>query len=162
MIRRCRHCRREVLVAIDDAGDEVELDPDPDLEGKAVVFVEVKRDPATRSLTHTKRARVVADRSRYLMPLWRLHRDTCEKVWSACRRTSATPRYQRLFPGWLCCGCRAYNGFQRLHCRSCGHESCFAVDGEDEVFRIHVAAGQCDRITQAQRLSLRRARGAAN
>ncbi len=41
-----------------------------------------------------------------------------------------------LFPGWLCCKCRVYNGYQRLHCKGCQHPSCFAVTSDAELLPI--------------------------
>jgi hypothetical protein len=29
-----------------------------------------------------------------------------------------------LVPGWLCCGCRTYNGLHRSRCKHCGHLPC--------------------------------------
>lgn len=30
-----------------------------------------------------------------------------------------------LVPGWGCCRCRCYNGYQRTNCRNCGHPPCY-------------------------------------
>ena len=29
-----------------------------------------------------------------------------------------------VLPGWVCCGCRIYNGAQRPECKNCGHVYC--------------------------------------
>lgn len=33
-------------------------------------------------------------------------------------------RLPHVVPGWGCCQCRAYNGYQRLLCKNCGHMHC--------------------------------------
>jgi hypothetical protein len=30
-----------------------------------------------------------------------------------------------VFPGWGCCQCHAYNGYQRSNCRRCDHPHCY-------------------------------------
>ena len=32
-----------------------------------------------------------------------------------------------LAPGWICCGCRTYNGLQRSECKFCGYTRCASV-----------------------------------
>jgi len=34
-------------------------------------------------------------------------------------------RGSHVVPGWGCCRCRCYNGYQRATCRSCGHPCCY-------------------------------------
>lgn len=41
-----------------------------------------------------------------------------------CRRRD---HQQGLFPGWLCCSCSVYNGYQRAACKQCGHAPCYTV-----------------------------------
>lgn len=38
-----------------------------------------------------------------------------------CKIIEETPN---LAPGWVCCGCRCYNGNQRAECKHCGHTRC--------------------------------------
>ena len=60
-------------------------------------------------------------------------------------------------PGWFCCQCRVFNGFQRVRCKRCSHESCFATSSED-VFIIHRTGGESvyvDTIHQSEREKLR-------
>lgn len=37
------------------------------------------------------------------------------------------PLNPNLDEGWLCCGCRTYNGVHRVACRCCTHERCDVV-----------------------------------
>lgn len=39
-----------------------------------------------------------------------------------------------VMPGWGCCRCRVYNGLQRSHCKSCGHERC-SIEVPDTIAR---------------------------
>ena len=32
-----------------------------------------------------------------------------------------------IFPGWICCVCRIYNGYQRATCKTCDHPPCYTV-----------------------------------
>ncbi len=34
-------------------------------------------------------------------------------------------RDDHVVPGWCCCNCHAYNGYQREQCRICGHSPCY-------------------------------------
>jgi hypothetical protein len=34
-------------------------------------------------------------------------------------------------PGWGCCRCRCYNGYQRAACRHCGHAPCYPTEGRE-------------------------------
>jgi hypothetical protein len=43
-----------------------------------------------------------------------------------CRHVRAT----HVVPGWGCCRCRCYNGYQRQVCRNCGHPRCYDTSGE--------------------------------
>lgn len=52
---------------------------------------------------------------------------------TACKRFDDS---KAVFPGWLCCKCRVYNGYQRLRCKACRHPSCFEVTNPDELFPI--------------------------
>lgn len=36
-----------------------------------------------------------------------------------------------MVPGWGCCKCRTYNGYQRSRCRLCGHPHCYAEVGKE-------------------------------
>jgi hypothetical protein len=38
-------------------------------------------------------------------------------------------RSEHIVPGWGCCKCRVYNGYQRAACRSCGHVPCYLLEG---------------------------------
>lgn len=31
---------------------------------------------------------------------------------------------ESIFPGWVCCACRCYNGLQRSNCKRCDHVQC--------------------------------------
>ena len=37
-------------------------------------------------------------------------------------------RDDHVVPGWGCCQCRCYNGYQRVACRNCGHPPCYPTD----------------------------------
>lgn len=39
-------------------------------------------------------------------------------------------RLEHVVPGWGCCQCRTYNGYQREACRACGHRACYDREGE--------------------------------
>jgi hypothetical protein len=39
-------------------------------------------------------------------------------------------RGTHVVPGWGCCRCRVYNGYQRDNCRACGHPACYLKTGE--------------------------------
>jgi hypothetical protein len=41
-----------------------------------------------------------------------------------CVRISAT----HIVPGWGCCQCMMYNGYQRETCRKCGHRPCYEFE----------------------------------
>ncbi len=32
--------------------------------------------------------------------------------------------HKHVMPGYICCGCRVYNGLQRTICKDCGQTSC--------------------------------------
>ncbi len=50
-----------------------------------------------------------------------------------------------IFPGWICCRCRRYQGFQRETCVDCGHEPCYpSSEGEELPIGVLVPAGQGD------------------
>jgi hypothetical protein len=34
-------------------------------------------------------------------------------------------RNDHVVPGWICCKCRIYNGYQREVCRNCHHAACY-------------------------------------
>jgi hypothetical protein len=38
-------------------------------------------------------------------------------------------RGSHVVPGWGCCCCRVYNGYQRSNCRACSHQACYPTDG---------------------------------
>jgi len=38
-------------------------------------------------------------------------------------------RLPHVVPGWGCCQCRAYNGYQRALCKNCGHMHCYDSGG---------------------------------
>ena len=40
-------------------------------------------------------------------------------------------RGSHVVPGWGCCRCRGYNGYQRSHCRVCGHPSCYETTSHE-------------------------------
>lgn len=37
-------------------------------------------------------------------------------------------RMSNVVPGWACCKCRMYNGYQRHECRGCGHVPCYETE----------------------------------
>jgi hypothetical protein len=43
--------------------------------------------------------------------------------------TCAHVRASHVVPGWKCCQCRTYNGYQRPWCRNCGHLACYDRGG---------------------------------
>jgi hypothetical protein len=45
-------------------------------------------------------------------------------VGAVCRHV----RGSHVFPGWGCCKCSVYNGYQREACRNCGHPPCYPTD----------------------------------
>ncbi len=50
-----------------------------------------------------------------------------------CRRTDEVRNGTiTMFPGWGCCQCRTYNGFQRYVCKSCSHPACFPLNSPTE------------------------------
>jgi hypothetical protein len=51
-----------------------------------------------------------------------------------CKRIDDLPR---LVPGWGCCQCRRYNGYQRKVCKFYGHAACFTYK-PDEVVPVAV------------------------
>ena len=34
-------------------------------------------------------------------------------------------------PGWGCCKCSTYNGYQRFVCKDCGHNPCYELESEE-------------------------------
>jgi hypothetical protein len=40
-------------------------------------------------------------------------------------------RGRDVVPGWGCCSCHAYNGYQRTQCRNCGHLPCYPTEGRE-------------------------------
>lgn len=38
-------------------------------------------------------------------------------------------RAEFVVPGWGCCQCQCYNGYQREVCRNCGHVPCYTLEG---------------------------------
>ena len=40
----------------------------------------------------------------------------------SCRRIDDL---RNVLPGWGCCQCSGYNGYQRPACRHCGHPHCY-------------------------------------
>jgi hypothetical protein len=46
----------------------------------------------------------------------------------SCKRIDDVPQ---ILPGWGCCQCHVYNGYQRSSCRSCGHPHCYAFEPGD-------------------------------
>ena len=36
-----------------------------------------------------------------------------------------------LVPGWGCCQCRSYNGYQRPLCRYCNHPHCYETESAE-------------------------------
>jgi hypothetical protein len=37
-------------------------------------------------------------------------------------------RGSHVVPGWGCCACHVYNGYQHPNCRNCGHVSCYETE----------------------------------
>lgn len=51
-------------------------------------------------------------------------------------------RGNHVVPGWGCCKCRVYNGYQRQQCRGCGHEHCYETTsniGQEAVELVPIA-----------------------
>ena len=40
-------------------------------------------------------------------------------------------RGSHVVPGWGCCTCSTYNGYQRSNCNRCGHVPCFELKSEE-------------------------------
>lgn len=40
-------------------------------------------------------------------------------------------RGSQVVPGWGCCKCNVYNGYQREACRNCGHPPCYPTGGRE-------------------------------
>lgn len=40
-------------------------------------------------------------------------------------------RAKYVVPGWGCCRCRCYNGYQRETCRNCGHPPCYETSSKE-------------------------------
>jgi hypothetical protein len=40
-------------------------------------------------------------------------------------------RGSHVVPGWGCCQCRCYNGYQRQVCRHCAHAPCYSTEGRE-------------------------------
>ena len=57
-------------------------------------------------------------------------------------------RGECLVPGWGCCRCRCYNGYQREQCRNCGHIPDYPTDGTlgEEAVRFRVAGSDREKI----------------
>jgi hypothetical protein len=48
----------------------------------------------------------------------------------------------QIMPGWFCCSCRNYNGYQREACKICRHPACFpCTEGEELPIACIVPAG---------------------
>lgn len=43
---------------------------------------------------------------------------------------------KHIFPGWVCCKCRVYNGLQRKECKTCGHVCCNLQKPKPEEFGL--------------------------
>jgi hypothetical protein len=43
--------------------------------------------------------------------------------------------------GWICCGCRTYNGNQRILCKACSHARCNSVRMNCPFCGLYVEAG---------------------
>ena len=52
--------------------------------------------------------------------------DDVDLKWPACKHI----RGEHLVPGWGCCYCRTYNGYQRRECRACGHVACYETGSQ--------------------------------
>jgi hypothetical protein len=40
-------------------------------------------------------------------------------------------RDEHVVPGWICCQCRTYNGYQRGNCRNCNHAPCYETKSKN-------------------------------
>jgi len=40
-------------------------------------------------------------------------------------------RAKHVVPGWACCQCNTYNGYQREACRNCGHSPCYETSSKE-------------------------------
>jgi hypothetical protein len=49
------------------------------------------------------------------------------EVETRCRHV----RGSHVVPGWGCCRCSCYNGYQRGQCRNCGHAPCYSTEGRE-------------------------------
>jgi hypothetical protein len=46
------------------------------------------------------------------------------KTESKCKHIRAS----FIVPGWSCCKCNSYNGYQRVVCKNCAHAPCYETD----------------------------------
>ena len=51
-----------------------------------------------------------------------------------------------LVPGWGCCKCKVYNGYQRTTCRDCNHTACYETESHEgrEAIALRAAGGGDD------------------
>ena len=61
------------------------------------------------------------------------------KVDSSCKHV----RGDFLVPGWGCCKCHVYNGYQRTSCRNCGHGPCYETESREgkEALELRIIGG---------------------
>ena len=57
-------------------------------------------------------------------------------------------RGAHLVPGWGCCKCRCYNGYQRAACRNCGHPPCYETESPEgrEALELREIGGDPDKV----------------
>jgi hypothetical protein len=45
-----------------------------------------------------------------------------------------------IVPGWGCCKCNTYNGYQRMACKNCAHTPCYETDSPEGKEAIELQA----------------------
>lgn len=47
-------------------------------------------------------------------------------------------RGRSIAPGWGCCKCHTYNGYQRTRCKTCGHKHCYEIESAKGKEALHL------------------------
>ncbi len=55
-------------------------------------------------------------------------------------------RGEFIVPGWGCCQCRVYNGYQRTACRNCGHTPCYEATSKEGKEALALRLGLVSRL----------------
>lgn len=67
-----------------------------------------------------------------------------------------------VIPGWGCCKCRQYNGYQREQCLNCGHVPCYETESPEGKEAIELKPIGHDRVKVGDWLSAKnRSKGAS-